>query len=294
MKILRKRHSTLGMKRGLGMKGGAMALALTAFAITACQVPGDTTTTTTPGPATTEEPAARYPDADPDDLNVQVGDLAGNLEDYVGQTVSVRGDVVEAVGQNAMVIRGDGLFGGNDVVVFNATGEPILLSEAGATQRVQVTGQVREVVIGDLVREYGLTLDEATYGDYENNPAIIAESVALAPELGDISDNPAAFYDQLIAIDGEVNELYDANTFTISDAGFFGGADVLVLGEPQAMTALRDNEQVVITGVLRPFNAAQLEQEFGQTWDENLRQTILSDYDEESVLIADQVFPLGR
>ncbi|TVQ12365.1 MAG: hypothetical protein EA368_03955 [Leptolyngbya sp. DLM2.Bin27] len=270
-----------------------MALALTAFAITACQVPGDTTTTTT-DPATTEEPAARYPDTDPDALNVQVGDLTGNLEDYIGQTVSVRGDVAEAVGQNALVIRGDGLFGGDDVVVFNATGEPILLSEAGATERIQVTGQVREVVLGDLVREYGLTLDEATYGDYENNPAIIAESVALAPELGDISDNPAAFYDQLIAIDGEVSTLYDATTFTISDAGFFGGADVLVVGEPQAMANLRDDEQVVITGVLRPFNAAQIEQEFGLTWDENLRQTILSDYGEESVLIAEQVFPLGR
>lgn len=293
MKILRKRHSTLGTKRGLGVKGGAMALALTAFAITACQVPGDTTTTTT-DPATTEEPAARYPDTDPDALNVQVGDLTGNLEDYIGQTVSVRGDVAEAVGQNALVIRGDGLFGGDDVVVFNATGEPILLSEAGATERIQVTGQVREVVLGDLVREYGLTLDEATYGDYENNPAIIAESVALAPELGDISDNPAAFYDQLIAIDGEVSTLYDATTFTISDAGFFGGADVLVVGEPQAMANLRDDEQVVITGVLRPFNAAQIEQEFGLTWDENLRQTILSDYGEESVLIAEQVFPLGR
>ncbi|WOD40223.1 hypothetical protein [Nodosilinea sp. E11] len=287
MKTLRKQRSTLGFK------GGAVALALSAFAITACQTPNDTAGTTDTQP-TTQQPATDQQATDPDDANIQVGDLAGNLEDYLGQSVSVRGDVVEAVGQNALILRGDGLFGGDDVVVFNATGEPIVLTEAGATERLQVTGEVRQVVIGEIAQQYGLTLDEATYGDYENQPAIIAESVALAPEPGEISDNPEAFYNRVIAVEGEVGEQYDNNTFTISGAGLFGGSDVLVVGDQANMANLGDDFEVVILGTLRPFNAAELEREYNLTWDDNLRQSIESDYGDESILVAEQVFPLGR
>ncbi|MGF1516188.1 MAG: hypothetical protein ACFCVB_00065 [Nodosilinea sp.] len=286
MKTLRKRSSTLGFK------GGAMALALTALTVTACQTPDDTAGTTAPTQTTTEQTTRDQQVSELDD--VQVGDLTGNLEDYLGQTVSVRAEVVEVLSDNAFVIRGDGLFGGDDVVVFNTSDTPLLLPGEDITERVQVTGLVQEVIVGQQTAQ-GLTLDEATFGDYEGDPAIIAESMVLAPEPGEISDNPEAFYNRVIAVDGSIGEQYDANTFTISGAGFFGGSDILVVGESAGTANIRDDSNdVVILGTLRPFNAAELENEYNLTWDENLRQTIQSDYSEDPVLVAQEVYQVNR
>ncbi len=287
MKNLRKRGSTLGFK------GGAMALALTALTVTACQTPEDTAGTTDPNQTTTEQTTPGQQAREPNDTDVQVGDLSGNLEDYLGQTVSVRAEVVEALGDNAFVIRGDGLFGGDDVVVFNPSDNPLMLPGDDITARVQVTGQVQEIIVGQQNAQ-GSTLDEATYGDYEGNPAIMAESIVLAPEPGEISDNPEAFYNQVIAVDGAIGEQFDANTFTISGAGFFGGSDVLVVGESADIARIRDDGDVVILGTLRPFNADELERDYSLTWDENLRQTIQSDYSADPVLVAQQVYPVNR
>lgn len=286
MKNLRKRPATLGFK------GGAMALALTALTVTACQTPDDTTGTTAPTQTTTEQTTPDQQVSEVDD--VQVGDLAGNLADYLGQTVSVRAEVVEVLSDSAFVIRGDGLFGGNDVVVFNTSDAPLLLPGEDITERVQVTGQVQEIIVGQQTAQ-GLTLDEETFGDYEGEPAIIAESMVLAPEPGEISDNPEAFYNQVIAVDGSIGEQYDANTFTISGAGFFGGSDVLVVGESADIANVRDDSNdVVILGTLRPFNAEELEREYSLTWDENLRQSIQSDYSEDSILVAQEVYLVNR
>ncbi|MFQ4139655.1 hypothetical protein PGN35_025425 [Nodosilinea sp. PGN35] len=285
MKTLPKRRSTLGLR------GGAMALALTALTITACQTPQDTTTTD-PNQTTTEQTTQDQQATEPDD--VQVGDLAGNLEDYLGQTVSVRAEVVEVLNDNAFVIRGDGLFGGDDVLVFGPTDSPLVLPGEDVTERVQVTGQVQEVVIGQQSQQ-GMTLDEETYGQYEGNPAIMAESVALAPEPSEISDNPEAFYDQVIAVDAGIGEQYDNNTFSISGAEFFGGSNILVVGESaDVASTIGDDGDVVILGTLRPFNAEELEREYNLTWDENLRQTIQSDYGEDPVLVAREVYPVNR
>lgn len=282
MKTLLKRRSTLGFR------GGAMAIALTALTITACQTPQDTTTTAPTTEQTTQDQQATQLD------DVQVGDLAGNLEDYLGQTVSVRGEVVEVIGDNAFVIRGDGLFGGDDVVVFGPTDSPLMLPGEDITERVQVTGQVQEVVIGQQGQQ-GMTLDEETYGQYEGNPAIMAESIALAPEPNEISDNPEAFYNQVIAVDAEIGEQYDNNTFSISGAEFFGGSNILVVGESANVASnIRDDGDVVILGTLRPFNAEELERDYNLTWDENLRQTIQSDYGEDPVLVAERVYPVNR
>ncbi|MBD2256827.1 hypothetical protein [Pseudanabaena sp. FACHB-2040] len=284
--------TTLHKRRfGAGFRGGAFALALAAFALTACEVPGGTTgqDQATPGPAATQTDPG-----EPEDFDIQVGDLTGNLEDYVGQEVSVRGEAVESIGENAFLVRDDQLFGGQEVVVFNATGAPLILPRGGATERLQVTGQVREVVIEDLAQEYGLTLDEETYGNYENSPAIIAESVALAPEPGEISDNPEAFYDQPIAVEGAVGEQYEQGTFTITQDQLFGGADVLVVGATPGTGDLRGAEEVVITGVLRPYVAADFERDYNLTWDEGLQQTIEAEYSEKPVLVAEQIYPLVR
>jgi hypothetical protein len=132
------------------------------------------------------------------DENVQVDDLSDNVEAYLGQTVTVREEAEEIVGDNAFLLDEDELFGGEEVLVINASGEGIYLVEGDDTE-VQATGEVRELVIADVEREYGLDLDPEIYADYETRPVIIAQSLALAPDPADLTDDPEQYYNQRIA-----------------------------------------------------------------------------------------------
>jgi len=118
--------------------------------------------------------------------------------------------------------------------------------------------------------------------------------VILAPAPGEISDNPEAFFDQLIAVEGGVGEKYDDNVFTISQAQFLGGSDILVVKESAGMANFEDDDDVVILGTLRPFDMAQLEREYNLMLDDDQWQTIESDYSDEPLLAAVQVYAINR
>ncbi len=275
----------------LSFKGGALALALMAFGLTACQTQDDTAVAPQPNQTTTEQPATGTQTTQGTE-DVEAGDLSGNLEDYLGRMISIRGEVVEVIGNDAFVIAG-GLFN-DDIVVLNTSGSPFVLPSDDITERVQVTGQVQQVTADSANQQYGLNLDEATFGDYDENPVILADSIVLAPEPGEVSDNPQVFYNERIALEGGLDEEFGPNVFTIGGAGFLGGTNILVISEAGGFVNFADVDDVVVLGELRPFNLAQLEQEYNLTFDPDSRQALESDYSEESVLIADQIFPLTR
>lgn len=269
---------------------GAIALSLATIVLPACTQPE----------ATTEEPTDVTTDISPEEsaeiaeeANIQIGELTGNVEEYLGQTVSVRGEADDPIGEVAFVLQDDQLFGGEEVVVFNASGTPFLLPEGEITERVQVTGEVRQLVIADFERDYGLDLDPNLYVDYEDRPAIVAESIAFAPDPEEVSENPEAYYGQVIAVSGEVGEQIDLNTFTIQEEQLFGGEEVLVVGvEPTP--ALEEEEEVVVTGTLRPYITADFERDYDLTWDLDVQRQIEAEYTEEPVLVAEEVYPSAQ
>ncbi len=275
----------------LSFKGGALALALVAFGVTACQTQDDTAVTPQPNQTTTEQPATGTQTTQGTE-DVEAGDLSGDLEDYMGRTISIRGEVVEVIGNDAFVIAG-GLFN-DDVVVLNTSGSPFVLPSDDITERVQVTGQVQQITADSANQQYGLNLDEATFGDYDENPVILADSLVLAPEPGEVSDNPQVFYNERIALEGGIDEEFGTNAFTMGGAGFLGGSNILVISEAGGFVNFADVDDIVVLGELRPFNLAQLDQEYNLVLDPDSRQALESDYDEESVLIAEQIYPLNR
>lgn len=240
---------------------------------------------------TTEEPVAEEPAEIAEEYNVALGELTGNVEDYLGQSVSVRGEAETAVGENAFLMQDDQLFGGEEVIVFNATGTPFLLpTNDEPTEDVQVTGEVRQLVVADLEREYGLDLDPELYAEYEERPAIIAESIAFSPDPEEISEQPEQYYGQTIAVSGEVGDQLSTNTFQLEDEGWFEGDEILVIGASTIPT-LDEDEEVVVTGTLRPFVAAEFERDYDLTWDLDLQEQIEAEYTEKPVLVAEEVYP---
>lgn len=248
---------------------GAIALSLMAILLPACT-----------NETTTREEALE---------NVTTQQVSEETSNYVGQTVTIRGDVNEVVGEASFLMDDEQLLGGEEILVVNASGEGITLPE-GTENQVQITGEVRNFVIADLETEYGLDFDPNLYAEYEQKPAVIAQSIALAPDPGDITANPENYYYQRIAVQGEVEEIRSTGVFTVDEEELFGGEDLLVITanpDPQ----VNDGESVTIVGTLRPFVKAEFERDYDLTWDLDFQQEIEAEYENKPVFVADEIYP---
>ena len=218
-------------------------------------------------------------------------DVSANTESLIGEFVSVRNDIQELVGETDFTLDEDRVFGGETILVINSLDAPMSLPNGDSTE-VQVSGEVVQFVLADVNQKYGLDLDPNLYGKYENQPAIIAQSVVLAPDPGDVSQNPEVFYNQTIAIEGEVDDIIASGVFELDEEQLFGGEDLLVIViKPESV---QEDETVVATGVLRPFVKAEFEQEYDLDWDLSVQEKIEAEYSNKPVLVAQEVYSLTK
>lgn len=229
----------------------------------------------------------------PDQTNVSTEEVAENPNRYIGQTVTVRSEPIQKISANTFTVEDDQFFGSEPVLVVNASGQPFVLPTDDDTE-VQVTGEVRNFVSADIEREYKLGLDPNTYRDYENQPAIIARSIALSPKPGELTSDPNQYYGKPLAVTGEIEEIQGANAFTLEDEQLFGAQDLLVIRATPKNTeqaTIQDGEKVAVTGVLRPFVVADLEREYDFTWDAGIQQKLEAEYSNKPVLVAENIYP---
>ncbi|MCU0548211.1 MAG: hypothetical protein MUC48_02575 [Leptolyngbya sp. Prado105] len=221
--------------------------------------------------------------------NVTTENITENTNQYIGRTVTIRSKPIRNLGSNTFTMSSEQFFGREPIVVVNASGTPFVLPE-NQNLEVQVTGQVRQFVLSEINQSYNLGLQPDVYREYENRPAIIAQSIALAPEPGQISQNPSAYYGRTIAVDGEVEDVRSANSFTLENDQLLGGQDLLVLN-PNSGQPVQDDQNLAVTGVLRPFVVADLEREYGFTWDRGFVQQLEAEYRDRPVLVATGIYP---
>jgi hypothetical protein len=273
------------------VRKGTLGLASVMLLLSACETPQTTVEepVVTPNPPVAETQAEESVERQ-EQLNVRAREITGNVEEYVGQTVSVRGEAERTVGAGSFLLQDDQLFGGREIIIVNATGTPFVIPDEEPTDEVQVTGEVRELVVADLEREYDLDLEPDLYTEYENRPALIAQSIVFAPDPEEISEEPEQYYGKTIAVAGEVAEQLSPNTFTIQDEGLFSGENVLVVGVTPD-PALNANEEVVVTGVLRPYVVADFERDYDLGWDLEVQQQVEAEYTQKPVLVAEEVYP---
>ena len=221
--------------------------------------------------------------------NVTAEELVEGGDGRVGEEVTIRSTVEETVDDSAFLLNDDDYFDGEGILVVNASGEPFVVPDVGSSE-VQVTGKVETFDMMPVAESYGLTLDPELYEAYETKPVIIAESVALAPDPGEITANPEVFYNQRIAVEGEVEELREAGLFTLEEEQLFGGEDLLVYA-PGVSAPVQEDEVVTVTGVLRPFIAAEFDTDYDLQWDLSVREEIEAEYETKPVFVADNVYP---
>lgn len=254
-------------------KAIAASMMMVALALPACN--NETATDTTTDTTATEE-------------NVITEEVSENFESYVGETVTVRSNALEKLSPTTFVLSDQQFWGGDNIVVVNASGEPQVLPDDA---EIQVTGEVREFVLADIESEYGVDLgDEDLYVEYENQPAIIAESMAVSPDPGEITQNPAQYYGQTLAVAGEVEQIYGDNVFSLDEEELIGAEDLLVLVVNPEET-ITEGEKVAVTGELREFVIADIERDYEYTWDADLVAELEAEYSDRPVLVVRQVYP---
>jgi hypothetical protein len=252
--------------------GGASALALLAalLLLSACET---SPTATTPA----------------EESNVTTEDVVNETDAQVGKEVTIRNTVDKTVDDTSFLLNDDQLFSGEGVLVVNTTSEPFVIPDVGTSQ-VQVTGIVETFTADTATQKYNLTLDPTLYEEYENQPVIFAKSIALSPDPGDITANPEEYYNERIAVHGDVQDTLQQGLFTISEDELFSGENLLVIS-PDPSAPIQPDATVVVTGVLRPYIQADFERDYDLQWDLSVQQNIEAEYQQEPVFVADGIYP---
>lgn len=127
--------------------------------------------------------------AEEPNTGVTIDDIVDNPQDYVGQTVTVSGEIGRVYGPNAFTLGSDAALGEGILVIIPSTANVTGLRTDGTLYYeedvIQVTGTVREQSIAEVEQELGLDFDPQLDVDYEGTqPMIVAETGALTPGPG--------------------------------------------------------------------------------------------------------------
>lgn len=222
------------------------------------------------------------------DRNITAQEVVNETKDVIGRRVTVRSEPLQIVGTNAFTINNQQLFNDENILVINATGTPFTLPNDNID--IQVTGVVRKFRVTDVAREFNLDLQPDIYREYEDRPVIIAQSLALAPEQRQIANNPGRFYNQLVAVEAEVEEVLDPMAFTLDNEQLIGGRNLLVFNvNPQKPVS--PDDKVVVTGIVRQFVVSEIERDYELTKNWNLQPRLEAEYRNRPVIIAQEVYP---
>ena len=148
-----------------------MPMVLGAMAVGACSQPGDVTTETETTNGGYEEEVAKKPET--------LEAAAERPEDFLGETLTVVGEVVEVYGSQAFVIQEEVYFGEEEELLVIAESTDMAIPEVGDT--VELTGRMERLAVADLNKDYDIVLDQAVLDElevtYAEAPFILAKSI---------------------------------------------------------------------------------------------------------------------
>jgi hypothetical protein len=108
-------------------------------------------------------------------------DVVNRTEEFIGKTVTIRSKPINRIGFTSFAVSDRRFFGGDPIVVINATGARFTLPE-NRNAEVEVTGRVEYLDIPAVERRYKLNVRDEYYQRYIDKPAVIAQSLKIAPE----------------------------------------------------------------------------------------------------------------
>lgn len=112
---------------------------------------------------------------------VEPGTIVANPNAYIGQTVTIVGEVEEIFGPRAFTLDEETIAGNTDLLVL-APQNPAVNLEAidnnWLNDGVRITGAVRRMVVADVERDLGWDLDNELEVEYRDRPVVILQSLS--------------------------------------------------------------------------------------------------------------------
>jgi hypothetical protein len=127
-----------------------------------------------------EEAAGILPQELQDVEGVTISKLDDNLDDYIGQTVGVRGDIVETIGTNSFQLSDPSVLGGDEILV---VGPDLDTNAINTGNTVEVSGTAYRFNLSQIEEEAGIDLQDDLFADWDNDNAVL-----VAQEILNIAD----------------------------------------------------------------------------------------------------------
>lgn len=258
-----------------------------------------------------------------EDTALTVSDIMESPEQYFGQQITVVGEAQRIFGSSAFKLDEDSFLTAgidNDLVVIGAAEDNPAVETTWLNNQVQVTGTLRRYVQAEFERDFDWFQPGAEWeGEIEEDrPYLVADSVTRLEEgvfgeglgrgTGELEGAPAGtltvaevtgnidqYAGQSVTVQGEVQEGYEvlgSNVLRLDeDALLMGGIDndLIVVGSPLGDAQLNEDgwlDSIVrVTGTVRDFNRAELEQDLGITFDD----PAFDAWEGEPVIVAEAV-----
>lgn len=211
-----------------------------------------------------------------------------NSEEQSADRVALYGQFQEHLGGTLFVLNTDGGATSEaeaaSVLVVNDSDRTFAVPTDGGTP-LWAFGEVRSL---DLTEIDGI--EPENLAAYEGESAVYAERITLAPEPSELTENAESFYNQNVTIYGEAEGVGAENTFILEDPELFGGRGVIVIQTGDTTDEIiADDTKLAVSGVLRSYVVADLQEDYGLTWDTNVVEELTADYEEVPVIIADLI-----
>jgi hypothetical protein len=219
--------------------------------------------------------------------------IARNADEFIGKSVTIRSRAIQKIGLSSFTVSDARFFNGKPIVVINASGVPFDLP-LDRDIKVQVTGQVRNLIIPQIEREFHLNIQDEYYKDYINQPVIIARYLALAPQTEQITQHPEQYYHHQVAVTGKLENIRSPILLTLDKNQLFGGQDLLVLLKAPPKVTINQGQTISVIGEVSPFVVTEIEREYNFTWDLNVKRELEAEYGNRTVLVAEIVYPTEK
>ncbi|MFQ4145473.1 hypothetical protein [Chlorogloeopsis sp. ULAP02] len=223
---------------------------------------------------------------------VTTTDVVNNTEELIGKSVTIKSKPLQTVGLSSFTVSDRRFFSGKPIIVVNASGKAFDLPE-DPNVAIQVTGEVRNLIISEIEREFKLRLQDENYRDSINKPAIIARSIILSPTPTQVRANIDVYSGKRLVVIGKVENIQSPVLFSIKENRLFVGENLPILLNTPPAVAINKGQTIAVVGIVRPFIVAEIERDYKVTWDLQVKRQLEAQYNNMPVIVAEAVYPSG-
>jgi hypothetical protein len=213
------------------------------------------------------------------------------LADEMGKSFYFHGEFQDQFSDALFVVREDEGRGWGQILVLNRSDRSFQVPGNIETP-LWIFGTVEALSEPELAQN---EVPESEWSELVGQPVMVAKRITLVPPPNELANNPAAFLNQHVTVYGKVAPVAAANTFILEDPGLFGGKGIILIqGANADLSTVVDDEKAVVSGVLRPYVIADLQEEYDLPWELDLQERLEADFQESPVLVVDQALPANH